>query len=81
MNFSLKHLLKKYELREKFLLKMFGKYRNNAKIKIKKFFLFMLPYEEDAMINICCEQRSPRYLAPGRGLTENLKSSRVGGGG
>ncbi len=55
MNFSLKHLLKKYVLREKFLLKIFEEYRNQAKVKISKNFLCVLPHEEDAMINICYE--------------------------
>ncbi len=55
MNFSLKHLFKKYVLREKFLLKIFQEYRNYAKIKISKNFLYMLPHEEDAIINICYE--------------------------
>ncbi len=55
MNFSLKHLLKKYIQREKFLLEIFEGYRNRAKIKISKIFLYMLPHEEDAMINICYE--------------------------
>ncbi len=53
MNFSPKHLLKKYILREKLLFKIFEEYRNYAKIKISKIFLYMLPHEEDAIINIC----------------------------
>ncbi len=54
MNFSLKYLLNDQELCEKFLFKIFKKYRNYAKTKIKKFFLSMLPHEMTAMENIYC---------------------------
>jgi len=54
VNFSLKCLLNSEELYKKFLFKIFKKYRNYAKIKIKKIFLSMLPDEMTAVLNIYC---------------------------